>query len=299
VSYNIIDDTNGTLYTSNINNPAWPPPANPPTDKNDITIITSNTFTPNGTLTYTNPSPNYNDTVLNPTSNPSRIQHSQGYKAANVVGNHQSTNPPPGPWTNNPGHVIENRVEIRFASHLSVYSLIVNVNSLNSAGICWEYTLLQLLDANMQPFSPVTGPTWTLGATGQYLAAGAGYSGNAGVGNIVAGDTGTVSGVGSNNTSGGTAGSLDTPGPLGWFFNSNNAAHFNLPMNTKIGGFRFITWLEDVRGSGNAASNFTSSLFSFTISGVIPEPGQVAGMLLLVSGAVAVFLRRLRQRRAT
>jgi hypothetical protein len=278
-SFNIIDDTTATLYTGG------PPPPATPTDLNDIILIANNSFTPNGTLTYTNPT--NNSTVLNP-GPASRIQHSQGYQAANSPANHQSTNPPPGPWTNNPGHVMENFLEVRFASHITVNNITITISSPNTAGVAWEYSLLQLLDQNMLPFNPVTGPGWTLGGLAQYNTAAltGGYNGLAGNGNIVMASTGTVLNVGGNTSSG-------TSGPLDGVASYNSLSDFNIPAGTRIGGFRFITWFEDVRGGGNGTTNFTSSVFDFTISGFIPEPGQVVGLSLLAVGMCVFALRRL------
>ncbi len=272
VAYNTIDDTTGNRYVG-----APPPPATP-TDLNDFTIIASNTFINNAgnpqSATITN------TTSINPLSN-SRIQHNQGYSAANAV---------PG-WVNNPGHLITNSLEIRFASHLNVTRLQLNVGSLNTVGVAWEHSLVQILDDTMTPFSAVTGPSWTLGAPGQYLTAAAtgGYTGTAGLGNYVAASTGTVTNVG-GTTGTGTSGPGDAPPTL-----DTDTTWGPTPF-TRIGGFRLITFFEDVRGAGNGATNFTSSLLDFTITYTIPEPGTVASLALGVAFLGLVGYRHLRRR---
>jgi hypothetical protein len=115
------------------------------------------------------------------------------------------------------------------------------------------------------------------------LAAGAGFSGPAGVGNFIAASTGTVIDVGTAATANGSSGTNDT-------ISSFNYTMAGLTPGTQIGGITWTTYLEDVRGMSNSGTNLTSSLLDFTISGQadvssVPEPatcGALAGLAMTV-----------------
>lgn len=195
--------------------------------------------------------------------------------------------------SNNPGTVISNSFQLLFNSNLAVTDASFNFSSLNTAGLTWEYSVIQLLDAAGNPFNSLTNPGFTVGAASQYATAASsilfpgGFSGQAGFGNFIAAQTKTVLGVGTNLTAEGTNG------------DNNNIASFNyalagLTPGTQIGGIRWTTYLEDVRGTSNGVTNLTSGLLDFTISGtVMPVPAP-----LPLLGAAAAFSmgRRIRKR---
>jgi hypothetical protein len=84
--------------------------------------------------------------------------------------------------------------------------------------------------------------------------------------------------VGTNLTASGTNGTNDSFGSFGY-------SSVGLAANTRIGGIRWTTYLEDVRGTGNGNTSFTSSLLDFTISGSIasvPERSSMGGVALLI-----------------
>ena len=183
---------------------------------------------------------------------------------------------------NNPGTIGMNSTTLLFSSSMSITNASFNFSSLNTSGVSWEYSVIRFLDVNGVPFSPLTSLAFTPGAAGQYLSAGAGFTGAAGAGNYLSASTGTVTGVGAQ-TAIGTGGSGDDLATFGY-------ALAGLAPGTQIGGITWTTYLEDVRGIGNSSSNFTSSLLDFTISGtIIPEPSS---LILLGFSAVGLFLRR-------
>jgi hypothetical protein len=203
--------------------------------------------------------------------------------------------------SNNPGSVTANSFELLFNSNLVVTAASFNFSSLNTAGLAWEYSVIQFLDAAGSPFSAVAAPTlsFTPGAASQYQAAGSGFSGQAGVGNYVAALTQTVLNVANsdpnspiNTTSTGTNGT-DNDLLLDY-------TKVGLTPNTPIGGIRWTTYLEDVRGTANNATNLTSSLLDFSITGTVsndPGPVPIPGPLPLLGAAAAMnSARRLRRR---
>lgn len=247
--YNIIDNSTGAkLVTTN-------------GDANDITLTSSNSAGALGSAT----------SFLSPSSASGRIRDDHGFTGAVNV--------------SNPGSVNRNTVTLRFGSLMSVTDASFNFSSVNTAGIAWEYTVIQLLDLNGNEFNPVTGLAFIPGATSQY-GVGAGFSGQAGAGNFVAASKGTVTGVGGNLVASGTNGTNDNIGTL-------NYALVGLAAGTQIGGIRWTTYLEDVRGTSNGNTNFTSSLLDFNITGsFVPEPGT--SMLTLVT-CLGLLVRRSRR----
>jgi hypothetical protein len=192
---------------------------------------------------------------------------------------HSYTNAPTG---NNPGTIESNIFTLLFNSNLTVTNASFNFSSLNTRGIAWEYSVLQFLDPSGNPFSALTNPGWTLGAASQYgVGPTAGFSGAAGIGNFIAASKGTVIDVGTNQSANGANGTNDSIGAL-------NYAVVGLTPGTQIGGVRWTTYLEDVRGTGNESTNFTSSLLDFTISGqtaeAVPTPALLPGLLALAAG---------------
>jgi hypothetical protein len=185
----------------------------------------------------------------NNTSFTGRFMNSEGYTGAVS--------------SNNPGTRTWNKIRVTFDSHLAVTSLTARFSSLNTAGVAWEFSKIAFLQPDGSYFSsePLVGDYNSFGGT----------TGNAALGWFLAADKATVSGVGSATTAGGTAGTADA---------SNFAIGYTqtgLTSGTQIGGFEFITYLDDVRGTGTGSTNFTSSLVDFDFSGTttVPEPGTL------------------------
>lgn len=217
----------------------------------------------------------------------SRVQASHGFSASVI--------------SNNPGSTTANSFQLLFNTNLVVTAASFSFSSLNTAGLAWEYSVIQFLDAAGSPFSAVAAPTLTFtpGASSQYLLAGDGFSGQAGVGNYVAALTRTVLNVANSDPT--SASNVTRPGTNGTDDNLVfNYARAGLAANTQIGGIRWTTYLEDVRGTGNNDSNLTSSLLDFSITGAVsndPGPVPIPGPLpLLVAAAAMNSARRLRWR---
>jgi hypothetical protein len=195
---------------------------------------------------------------------------------------HSYTNAPP---KNNPGTIESNVFTLLFNSNLTVTDASFNFSSLNTRGIAWEYSVLQFLDTAGNPFSALTNPGWTLGAASQYgVGPTAGFSGVAGIGNFIAASKGTVTGVGTSQFAEGSNGTDDTIASLKYDL-------VGLAPGTQIGGIRWATYLEDVRGAGSGNTNFTASLLDFTISGntaaaeAVPTPALLPGLLAVAARA--------------
>ncbi|MDB6080601.1 MAG: hypothetical protein JWO82_4348 [Akkermansiaceae bacterium] len=176
---------------------------------------------------------------------------------------------------NNPGSLTSNSVTLTFGSHVSVIDLSLHGLSFNTAGIAWEYSVIEFLRPDGSSFSAA--PT-----IGSYLSQ-ASINGSPSTGWYVIDSRGTVAGVGGSSTTAGTSGSNDNLAGAGLGY-----ANVGLAPGTAIGGVRITTFLEDVRGTANGATNFTSSFTDFTFSGaVVPEPAPalicaVAGGLFLL-----------------
>jgi hypothetical protein len=220
--------------------------------------------------------------TLNPSGGSARVRDNHSFNGAVTA--------------NNPGTVNQNTLTLLFSSYLTITDASFSFSSLNTGGnstsptVTWEYSVLQLLDTAGNPFSAVAAPAldFAMGGSSQYLVGSSGgFSGVAGIGNFVAADK-KITNVGTSLVA----------GNLGSGTNDNltlTYALVGLPVGTQIGGMRWTTYLEDVRGVNNGNSNFTSSLLDFTISGtVVPEPGTAA---VLLFGSVGLVLRRARNRR--
>ena len=182
--------------------------------------------------------------------------------------------------SNNPGSRVSTVMQLEFGSHLTVTDLAATFLSLNTAGITWEFSVIGFLRPDGTFFTPQ--PTMS-----SYMSY-PGFTGSPSEGWYVAASTGTVSGVGTNQTASGTTGPSDnlmlTYGVAG------------LPAGTQIGGIYFASFLEDVRGISNGTTSLTASFSQFSISGEIqqvPEPGT-----LLLTGAVVLALGLIRLQRS-
>ena len=187
---------------------------------------------------------------------------------------------------NNPGSLIEQTIRISFASHLSITDFTADFSSLNTAGITWEYTEIALLQADGSYFSapPVVGGYATWQANTAFAE-----EGSTSTGWWVGASTGTVNGVGSNQTSSGSSGAdqafTTTNGDSIFAYNDVGIAD-----GTQVGGLEWTVYLEDVRGQDNGASNLTATLTDFSLSGVvIPEPSST---LLIGLGGMFLLLRK-------
>lgn len=279
VGFDAIDINGGKRLGSN-------PTASTATDAYDFFISASNTIVvPPSAALQTNHGI-VSQTILNPNGPDSRILHRHNY--TNTHTNTYLDNPPTQPRTNNMGTAIVNTVRIDFGPHLTVTDIVLRFNSLNTAGVTWEYSYIYLLDQFGNPFTPPSAfSSWSLGAHSQYgVGPTAGFTGNAGPGLFVAGSKGTVNNVNTANTTSGTSG----PADIASFSIDYSATGFNLPAGTIITGLIYATVLEDVRGTGNGTSNLTSSLADFTITyTIIPEPTSILvttmlGLLIILSG---------------
>jgi uncharacterized protein YhjY with autotransporter beta-barrel domain len=166
--------------------------------------------------------------------------------------------------SNNPGSVISNTFTLQFADHLSVTDFTFDVTSMNTAGTAWEGTIFEFLDASGNPFSAAP-------SLGAYLAHTeinpdpGQVTGNPSLGVYVLDSKGTVQNVGSNLVSTGNSGDNENftiTGDLGF-------SDVGLPLGTRIGGIRFTTFLQDVRGVNNGNTIFTSTIIDFSFSGTI------------------------------
>ncbi len=225
----------------------------------DFTLSGTSTAGKSGTATVT----------LSPGGDSGRVRDNHSFTAA--------------PTANNPGSIDSNMFTLLFNSNLTVTKASFNFSSLNTNGIAWEYSVLQFLDTAGNPFSALTNPGWMLGAASQYgVGPTAGFSGAAGIGNFIAASKGTVTGVGTIQSAAGASGTNDNIAALDY-------ALVGLTPGTQIGGIRWTTYLEDVRGTNNPDTNFTTSLLDFTISGntaaAVPTPALLPGLIALAASA--------------
>lgn len=188
------------------------------------------------------------------------------------------------PSSDNPGTRISNSVTLLFESHLDVTEFSFDVNSLNTRGIAWEFTTIEFLDPSGAPMNAAP-------AIDPYLSH-TEIDGSPSQGVYVLDEKGTVLNVGTSDVSSGSSNSNEN-------FTSTGDLDYSdvgIDVGTSIGGIRMTTFLEDVRGTTDGNTNFTSRLIDFTFSGTIdpppvPEPGTTSLMLL---GVATVALRRRR-----
>lgn len=187
-------------------------------------------------------------------------------------------------FINDPGsggqsNLISTSWELDFASHLKITDLTVTTNSINTAGVTWEYAAIEFLDTsgNVIGGSAAFNQATDIGDYATFDAANSGgIQGQLRTGIFLAASTGTVT-PSPDGTAKAEAGSSGT-------FDSNNtditAAMAGVTAGTEIGGARLTVFQQDVRGTANANSNFSASFNDITISGeVVPEPFTILGSI--------------------
>jgi hypothetical protein len=173
------------------------------------------------------------------------------------------------------------KMRMEFSPRYNVTDLTARFNSLNTAGVTWEFSTAAYLDTSGAYYStaPTLDPYLTFNATNA-----GGLQGRVSEGWWYAASTGTVTGVGAGSTSSGSGGTYDAMNGAGSELKvagaTGNRAFTSAP--AQIGGMEFTSYLEDVRGIGQGSSGFTASWtqFSFTTSAVIPEPNSALYLLL-------------------
>lgn len=187
---------------------------------------------------------------------------------------------------NNPGSQVVNTMTILFADHLTVTGLTADFNSLNSTGLTWETSRMAALTTSGGYFSEPLAPT----SYQSYTPVQGSSSEHQGF--YYSDSKATVNGVGTSTTSTGTA-TAALESLSGTAGNSYlDYTDLNLATGTQIGGFEWLTRLMDTRGTSNNGSNLTSTMTSFTVTGIIvPEPAAAG---LLATGLLHGLLRRRR-----
>lgn len=262
-SYNVLNDTTGAELTSDDGGAA------------DFTISYSSTI--NSTATGTNA----NAEIGSSTTNGSDLRLTHEYKKDFANSYAEGT-------ANNPGGTICHTVTITFGAHLVVTDFVANLSSLNTVGIAWETSIIALLDASGNPFS-------TIPTVGDYNST-TSYEGSPSTGVWQGTNTGTVSGVGDDETASGVATVNDSMKSVANRFNYDKVG---LTAGTQVGGIQLSVCLEDVRGQNNNATGFTTTIQDFTIDytlnevtvPAVPEPSSA---MLSLLGAAFLFLRRRR-----
>jgi uncharacterized repeat protein (TIGR01451 family) len=203
---------------------------------------------------------------LEPTNRPDLRFRRSGAGVQQLTGRHAFSDPP---TTNNPGTREWYEVEVRVADHLQLTDIRLDLFSLNTAGTTWEFSEITYLAADGAPFGPRP-------EVPPYLEAVPGLAGSPAPGSWLASLTSTVEGVGTSLTSGGTS-HPPADGPT-----IVDAASVGLS-GERVGGFVWRTTLEDVAGTDNAATSFSSSLRSIELTGELVPPAPD----LVVSKAAA------------
>ncbi|BAM05292.1 PEP-CTERM sorting domain-containing protein [Phycisphaera mikurensis] len=187
-----------------------------------------------------------------------------------------------GVLANNGGHRVTQTIQIDFLTLLVEASDVTDLSwsSGNSAGVVWEHSVMEFLDAGGNPFSPTP-------AIGSY-ATHTPVEGSASAGNYVADGLGSVTAVGTDLTVPGSNGSMDA---ITGSEPDTPAATGVAPATTLIGGIRFTHGVEDVRGVDNGDTVFTNTINDLDLVDfeVVPEP---ASALLLATGALLILTGR-------
>lgn len=178
---------------------------------------------------------------------------------------------PGGVTANNSGYRVSQTIQIDFPGLVVEADDITDFgwSSGNTAGIGWEFSLLEYLDASGNPFS--TAPTFAPYDSHMPIA------GQSGAGSFAADTLTSVTNVGNDLSAAGTNGGDNNV--------STNPITLGVTSGTIIGGVRITHFLEDVRGVNNGDTSFTNTindldLENFTVA--VPEPGSSC-VLALVS----------------
>jgi len=186
---------------------------------------------------------------------------------------------------NNPGDLISSTITITFGNHLTIDDLSFTGSSFNTSGIAWEYAIVEFFKPDGSSFSEAPEISRFL----DHMS----YNGSPSTGWFVIDSTQTVMDVGTGKTANsGVSGTYDmlTSG-LGY----DDAG---LAVGTQIGGVRITTYLEDVRGTSNGNTTFTSSISSINLSGtIVPEPATgtltgLAGIFLWIRKRKPCYTKR-------
>jgi hypothetical protein len=178
---------------------------------------------------------------------------------------------------NNPGDLISSTLTLTFGSHLVVDDLSFTGTSFNTNGVAWEYAVIEFFKPDGSSFSDAPEISPYLDHTS--------INGSPSTGWFVIDSTQTVLDVGTDKTTNsGVSGEYNTlSGGIGY-------DDVGLAEGTEIGGIRITAFLEDVRGTSNGSSSFTSSITSITISGTtVPEPSTSA---LIGMASICLWTRR-------
>lgn len=200
---------------------------------------------------------------------------------------------PDGSFSANPGTRIVNMLTIEFAPHVSITDLSVDFSSLNTRGITWEFSELTFLDAAGNPFS--TAPTinpYSSHTSNNHSPAqsprDSGQGGSPSQGWFLVDSKDTVTDPG--GSSGDNLSDEGSSGGLEAFTNVDGSSDIlgydevGLTAGTRVGGFKWTTYLEDVRGTSNVGSNLTSTMTAFSPTGTVtavPEPSSFLFLTLL------------------
>ncbi len=191
---------------------------------------------------------------------------------------------------NNSGNKVTAIWELRFLDGITVAASNIDqlrMTSNNTAGIAWETTTVEYLDSDGNPFS--NAPT-NISDYLNYMPINGGGGGQTGLGTFVSDDTTSIaSGVGTNLVV--AAGSNPSDDTISNSDGYNNPTDLGLA-SEQIGGIRIMHMVEDVRGTQNGDTTFTTAINDLEVSNIIisaPEPSTFA---LSLFGLAAWTTRR-------
>lgn len=175
-------------------------------------------------------------------------------------------------------------VDISLADHIIIGSLAdfsaSSANTSVASSIVWEFSYVQLLDRNGNPFD-----TFTHNNIPDYLSHVGNEINGHPTGNpttFIGDDTGTVVGVGTDDVTGGASGPLNALEKL-----DDSDIAFDPSL---IGGFRFVTVIEDTRGITDTSFNYTATINDLDVV-LVPEPSI---FLYILSSIIFLIIRRKR-----